>query len=214
MHTTNETRISVLGLSLVILVAGCAQQPSAPPTVATPANATQEPAEEEPVEVLPAEQVANVAESAPAADEEGASEDSATGEESPAFYTVGRYDEKQDPAADLARTIERASAENKRILIQVGGEWCGWCHRMSKYMAANEKVRQLLDEHFVVMMVTYPAENVESFLESYPDVPAYPHLFVLEPDGTFLHSQGTAELEHEKSYNEEVFCKFLNDWVL
>ena len=209
MQTTNETRIAGLMVSLGILVAGCAQKASAPPMVATPANANQQP-----VEVLPAEQVASAAESASAADEEEATKDSATAEESPAFYTVGRYDEKQDPAEDLARTIERASAENKRILIQVGGEWCGWCHRMSEYMAANEKVRKLLDEHFVVMMVTYPAENVESFLESYPDVPAYPHLFVLGPDGTFLHSQGTAELEHEKSYNEEVFCKFLNDWVL
>jgi hypothetical protein len=64
------------------------------------------------------------------------------------------------------------------------------------------------------MKVTDPGENAESFLSQYPGVRAYPHLFVLESDGTFLHSQGTGELEQGKSYDEEVFCKFLNDWAL
>ena len=36
--------------------------------------------------------------------------------------------------------------------------------------------------------------------------------FVLDQDGTFLHSQGTAELESGRGYNEEVFLAFLNQW--
>jgi hypothetical protein len=131
-----------------------------------------------------------------------------------AFYTVGHYDKQQDPAADLAATIERATAERKRIILQIGGDWCVWCGRISRYMETNERVRQLVEDHFVVMKVTDPGENAESFLSRYPRVNAYPHFFVLETDGTFLHSQGTGELEHEQSYDEEVFCKFLNDWAL
>ena len=51
-----------------------------------------------------------------------------------------------------------------------------------------------------------------AFLANYPKVPAYPHFFVLETDGTLLHSQGTAELEEGKSYNEQVFIAFLESW--
>ena len=54
-------------------------------------------------------------------------------------------------------------------------------------------------------------DNAE-FLTAYPKVPAYPHFFVLESDGTFLHSQGTAELEEGNGYNEQVFMSFLKKW--
>ena len=63
------------------------------------------------------------------------------------------------------------------------------------------------------MKVNYSDENRNTeFLASYPTVPAYPHFFVLESDGTFLHSQGTAELEEGRGYNEQVFLAFLDKW--
>ena len=43
------------------------------------------------------------------------------------FYVVADYDEARSPSEDLEAAVERARAEGKRILIQVGGEWCGWC---------------------------------------------------------------------------------------
>lgn len=206
----------VLAVAVGFWLAGCAPQPAAPtqgsmspaaPAAndstspgATTAVAGDTPLSQTPVVEQPASEPAT-----------------ATTEQKPppaAFYSVGSYDEGRDPAADLAMTIQRATAENKRILIQVGGEWCIWCHRISEYMETNAAVRHLVDDHFVVMKVTYPSEKSEAFLEQYPKVAAYPHLFVLAPDGKFLHSQGTSELEAGKSYNEEVFCKFLTDWKL
>jgi thiol:disulfide interchange protein len=134
-------------------------------------------------------------------------------EEEPSFYTVGHYDEARDPALDLADSIKRATAEDKRILLQVGGEWCGWCTLISQYMHSNQVVNELLTKHFLVMKVTYPGEHAESFLKQFPKCDAYPHFFVLEKDGKLLHSQGTGELEEGKGYNESVFAGFLNSWV-
>ena len=63
------------------------------------------------------------------------------------------------------------------------------------------------------MKGNYSEENRNrEFLASYPTVPAYPHFFVLQSDGTFLHSQGTAELEEGRGYNEQVFLAFLDKW--
>lgn len=65
------------------------------------------------------------------------------------------------------------------------------------------------------MKVNYSDENENRvFLANYPDVPAYPHFFVLESDGTFLHSQGTAELEEGRGYSERTFLAFLDEWKL
>lgn len=54
-------------------------------------------------------------------------------------------------------------------------------------------------------------DNVD-FLSEYPKIPGYPHFFVLESDGTFLHSQGTGDLEEGRGYDEEVFSAFLKTW--
>ena len=63
------------------------------------------------------------------------------------------------------------------------------------------------------MKVNYSDQNKnEEFFSNYPEVPAYPHYFVLESDGTFLHSQGTGDLEKGSSYNEAVFAEFLTKW--
>ena len=71
----------------------------------------------------------------------------------------------------------------------------------------------MLQEHFLIMKVNYSDDNRNAeFLTKYPKVPGYPHFFVLESDGTFLHSQGTAELEEGKGYNEQIFLAFLNQW--
>ena len=50
------------------------------------------------------------------------------------------------------------------------------------------------------------------FLSNYPKIPGYPHLFVLDRDGKFLHSQGTGELESGRGYDEELFSAFLDAW--
>lgn len=129
------------------------------------------------------------------------------------FYTVATYDEASKPIEDLAETVAQAQKEHKRVILQIGGDWCGWCALISEYMTTNEVVRKHLDDHFLMMKVTYPGENAEPFLAAYPKCNAYPHFFVLEEDGTFLHSQGTGELEEGKGYNQEKFMAFLQQWT-
>ena len=36
------------------------------------------------------------------------------------------YDPKRDPAADLKTAMAEAQRGGKRILLEVGGEWCPW----------------------------------------------------------------------------------------
>ena len=55
---------------------------------------------------------------------------------------------------------------------------------------------------------------LDRFLSQYPETNGYPHVYILDSDGTFLHSQDTAELEDgEASYVPEVFMAFLQEWA-
>ena len=129
------------------------------------------------------------------------------------FYTVSTYNESVDPNVDFTKTISRAGAENKRVILQVGGDWCGWCSRITDYMSTNATVRPHLEKNFLVMKVTYPGEHADEFLSKYPKCDAYPHFFVLESNREFLHSQGTGELEAGKGYDDDVFMAFLTQWT-
>jgi thiol:disulfide interchange protein len=124
------------------------------------------------------------------------------------------FDPKKDPNADLQAAVARAQKENKRIVLDVGGEWCGWCRHMDKFLTINAELAKIRSENYVWVKVNMSEENEnKAFLSKYPAIKGYPHLFVLEADGTFLFSQDTSELEQDKTYNLQKFTDFLKKWT-
>lgn len=84
---------------------------------------------------------------------------------------------------------------------------------MNEFVQSNPEVRSKLAENFLIMKVNKSDDNEnELFLSEYPKVPAYPHFFVLESDGTFLHSQNTEALEADGGYDQTAFLSFLDQW--
>ncbi len=124
-----------------------------------------------------------------------------------------KFDPTRNPAEDLKIAIKQAKKENKRILLDVGGEWCKWCHILDKFIEENPDVRKAFSEAFIVLKVNYSKENKnEKFLEAYPKIKGYPHFFILDSNGKFLASQDTGELEEEDSYSKEKLLNFANKW--
>lgn len=65
-----------------------------------------------------------------------------------------RYDEKRDPAQDLTAAASRAQQEGKKILLQVGGEWCSWCQEMNHFLDRETELASQLNSTFVVVKLT------------------------------------------------------------
>jgi thioredoxin-related protein len=125
-----------------------------------------------------------------------------------------KFDPAKDSFKDLKNTIELAQKENKRIILDVGGEWCIWCHRLDIFILSNDEIKNYLDENFITMKVHWSRELPnEKFLAQYPKVDGFPHMYVLEKDGKLLHSQNTGLLEKEKSYDKEKIMEFLKKWT-
>jgi thioredoxin-related protein len=130
------------------------------------------------------------------------------------YAPVAKYDPNRKADQDLKNAIGEAQRTGKRILLEVGGEWCSWCHIMDKYFDQNANLTKLRDTNYVTVKINFSKENEnEKFLGQYPKIPGYPHLFVLESDGKLLHSQFTADLEEGQSYNLQKFTKFLETWA-
>ena len=118
------------------------------------------------------------------------------------------FDPARDAAKDLAAALALARAQGKRVIVDVGGEWCVWCHIMDRFIAANPDVRALIDTHYVWLKVNFSKANENAaLLGRWPKVEGFPHLFVLDAGGNVLHSQDTGKLEAGKSYTFVVVGK-------
>jgi thiol:disulfide interchange protein len=135
--------------------------------------------------------------------------------ELPNSALVDVYDPARNPAEDLKQAVLIAQTENKRILLELGGDWCIWCKYMDEFYATHNEILQFRADNYVLVKVNVSEENMnEGFLSQFPEAAGYPHIYILEGDGTFLHSQDTVELEDGgQSYVPEVFMAFLQKWA-
>ncbi len=129
------------------------------------------------------------------------------------------FDPARDPAADLKQALAAAKAENKRVLIDVGGDWCIWCKLLDAKFEQEADLRQLRDANFVVLKVHYDKKvnQNEAFLSQYPKAAGYPHLYVLDSSGKLLQSQDTSLLElpkeQGKGHDSAKIKAFLTEWA-
>jgi thiol:disulfide interchange protein len=124
-----------------------------------------------------------------------------------------RFDPARDAKKDLDAALRMARATHRRVLVEVGGEWCSWCHIMDRFFAGNAEVKRIRDASFIWLKVNFSKENPnEALLASWPKVAGYPHLYVLDADGRLLQSQDTGALEAGKGYDPIAFRAFLVEW--
>jgi len=129
------------------------------------------------------------------------------------YVPVTKYDPKRNADQDIREAIDEAKRTHRRILLEVGGEWCSWCHRLDDFFAAHPDLTSLRDKNFVTLKINFSEENPnKEVLSRYDPIPGYPHIFVLDSDGKYLHSQNTSPLESEKSYSLDRLVSFLSYW--
>ena len=115
------------------------------------------------------------------------------------YIPVTKYDPKRDAVQDIQEAIKGAQRAHKRILLDVGGEWCSWCHTLDRFFAASPDLLNLREQNFVTVKINFSEENEnKEVLSRYGTIRGYPHLFVLEADGGLLLSKDTSALERDR----------------
>ncbi len=123
------------------------------------------------------------------------------------------YDDKRDPFKDAQAAIALAQKSNRNVLIEIGGNWCTWCHKMDAFLAKNPQVYQALHDNYVLLKINVSDSNDnEAFMKSLPPVQGYPHMYVSTNTGKMLLSKDTAELLDNLQYSAEYWLRFLSKW--
>jgi thioredoxin-related protein len=121
------------------------------------------------------------------------------------------YDENADAKKDVAAAIEVARAENQRVLLMIGGNWCGWCHKLHETFASEEIRPVLRAEYKVVNVDGGQGDKNKDLLDKYGITPnGYPYLAVIDPTtDKLLIQQETGALEEGDHHSQAKVLDFL-----
>lgn len=124
-----------------------------------------------------------------------------------------KYDPTRDAFADFLAAQADAGVENKLILLEFGGDWCIWCHRLDKFLSQNEALSTELSDVFVVVKVNISDENPnEKFIAQFSKIPGYPHFIITDSKGKEVGTKNTGKLEEGKSYSVKKVRAFVEQW--
>ncbi len=129
---------------------------------------------------------------------------------------VSIYNPAADAKADIQAAIKKAVAENKQVLIQIGGNWCPWCLKLHNVFHNEPVVDSLIKSDYILIRVNFSKENknLEVLKElGSPQRFGFPVLVVLDQNGNRIHTQDTGLLESATSYDVAKVTEFLKGWT-
>ena len=123
------------------------------------------------------------------------------------------YNPDADAKADIAAALERARRDNKHVLVKFGGNWCGWCYKLSGLFETDKAVGTMLRENYELVLVDVDLNR--ELLASYGkdnERHGFPFLTVLDQQGNVLTNQNTSSLEEGSGYDVSAIVAFLSEW--
>lgn len=125
------------------------------------------------------------------------------------------YDDTRNPFHDAQAALTLAKKMNKNVLINIGGNWCGWCKKMDAFLKSQPDVYHALHKNFVVLKVNVSDSNENTeFMQSLPPVKGYPHIYISSFQGQMLVSKDTAELYVNDAYSKAQWLTFISKWKI
>jgi len=129
--------------------------------------------------------------------------------------TTKLYNPAANVAKDLSEAVAKAKKEGKHVMIQVGGNWCIWCYRFAGFVENDSVLKASLDRNYVVYHLNYSPENKNlAALKKlgFPQRFGFPVFVILNEQGERIHTQNSAYLEKEKSYDAAKVKEFFEQW--
>lgn len=132
------------------------------------------------------------------------------------------YNEQQEVRSDLKAAIQRASLDNKHILVQFGGNWCPWCLRFHALVKGTSRLDSLMKANYIYLLVNVPKDKAKRDFKlfeeyGYPNRFGFPVFIILDKSGKRLNTQDSDAFEHPdphvKGYDTVKVERFLKMWT-
>src|SRR5438132_2727861 len=137
------------------------------------------------------------------------------GAEAPKVARPDIYDESAEGSKQISDALVIAKKEHKRVLLQFGANWCGWCHKLHKLCQTDADITAKLREAYVVVLVDVNKGHNEDINKRYGNPTRFglPVIVILDADGKALTTQDTGKLEEGDHHDPKKVLAFLNEWA-
>jgi thiol-disulfide isomerase/thioredoxin len=126
------------------------------------------------------------------------------------------YDESANADAAVNAAFARAKKDGKRVLIDLGGNWCTDCIVLANVLELPE-IKSFVDAHyeFVSVDVGRFDKNLQiprrfGFVKKLDGVPA---ILIANPDGTLVNRGHTFALADDRTMTPQGIANWLAQWA-
>ncbi len=114
----------------------------------------------------------------------------------------------------IAAALQKAKQDHKHVLIEWGGNWCGWCYKLHDVFHHDVTVHPIVAEQFELVLIDN-RENRDLMLEygGKDREYSFPHLTILDWEGRVLVNQETGCLEDGPRHDPKLVSEFLTKWL-
>jgi len=126
------------------------------------------------------------------------------------------YYENADADAAVNAAFARAKKNGKRVLIDLGGNWCGDCIVLANLMQLPE-LKRFLAANFEIVSVDVGRFNknlqIPARFGITQRLDGVPSVIIAEPDGTFVNPGHIAALADARHMTPQAIANWLAQWA-
>jgi len=126
------------------------------------------------------------------------------------------YDPSLDGMKQITEAVALAKAGKKHVLIQYGGNWCGWCIKFDAFCKADAELSQVINDNYIPVKLNYDPTNKNIAANEYLGNPTrfgFPVFIILDEKGKPIHIQDSALLEEGQGYSKKKVLGFFQNWT-
>jgi thiol:disulfide interchange protein len=127
------------------------------------------------------------------------------------------YDTKADGMRQIATALAQAKAENKRVLLQLGANWCIWCVKFHELVKSDAVIAGQIQQGFVLVPIDVDGDHNRAVDAHYgfpTEKGGLPSFVLLDKDGTWLTTVFTEHFDKGPDYDRKKVEAFFKKWAL
>jgi len=126
------------------------------------------------------------------------------------------YDEKADADAAVAAAFAKAKASHKRVLLDLGGNWCPDCIVLANFLQLPE-IKAFVARHYVMAAVDVGRFNknlqVPARFGYTTRLKGVPTVLIAEPDGTLVNGSDVFAFTDARHMTPQGLADYLAKWA-
>jgi len=126
------------------------------------------------------------------------------------------FSDSADANADVAKAFAEARAQNKRVLIDLGANWCADCRILQALMDRPE-VRSFLAAHYAIAVVDVGRLNrnlqIPARFGITDKLEGVPAILIADPDGTLVNAGKIFALVEARHMTPQDIVDWLASWA-